>query len=101
MRLLKTFLIGLAVLVVAVGVLLSLIPWYVQTERFRHRIEAQGTEAFGRPLIIGGDISLRPSLYPRISVEDIRVGNPDWASRPSLLKARRLELQVDLPALLR
>ncbi len=100
MRLLKTLLIGLGVPALALGVLVLLIPWYVQTERFRDQIEAQGSEAFGRPLTIDGEITLRPSLSPRITVDDIRVGNPDWASRPYLLVAQRLELQVDLLALL-
>ncbi len=100
MRLLKTLLIGLGIPVLALAVLVLLIPWYVQTERFRDQIEAQGSEAFGRPLTIDGEITLRPSLSPRITVDDIRVGNPDWASRPYLLVAQRLELQVDLLALL-
>lgn len=99
MRLLRNFLIGLGLLVVALGLLVGLSPLLVESEQFREKIEARGSKAFDRPFLIGGGIRLQPSLNPRVVLEDIRVGNPAWATEPYLLTAQRLELQVDLLAL--
>lgn len=90
-------LIGLLLLaVVAVAVLLLVDP-----SVFRGQLEARGTTAFGRQVKINGLILLERSLRPRIIVEDISVGNPDWATGTHFATAEKVSLQVALLPLLR
>lgn len=54
----------------------------------------------GRDLAIDGPIELVVSLSPSLVVEDVRLGNAEWASRPEMLRVARLELEVALLPLL-
>ncbi|MFA9562180.1 MAG: AsmA-like C-terminal region-containing protein, partial [Nitrospirota bacterium] len=45
-------------------------------------------------------ISLSLSLHPTLVLEDVHIANPSWASRPDLLHATRLEVQLALLAAL-
>jgi uncharacterized protein involved in outer membrane biogenesis len=56
--------------------------------------------ATGRNLSLG-HISLKIGLIPVLRVEDVRLQNPPWASRPDLFRIRRMELELDLLPLLR
>ncbi|WP_071672925.1 AsmA family protein [Nioella nitratireducens] len=90
---------GIVLLVVLVAVAvggLFLIP----ADRIGAIVSDQFTRATGRTLVIGGDI--RPSIYPTLGVraEDIEMGNPDWVSDGPLLRAERLDVGVDLWALI-
>ncbi|MFQ5544394.1 MAG: AsmA family protein, partial [Acidiferrobacterales bacterium] len=49
-----------------------------------------------RPVKLDGEMSLKPSLWPRIVVEDVHIANPEWASRPNFASADRLEFQAAL-----
>jgi AsmA protein len=90
-------LIGLLVVlaVVAIG-MVFLIP----TERIGALVGDQFERATGRRLVISGDI--RPSLYPSLGVhaEGVEVGNPDWVEDGPMLRAERLNVGVELWALL-
>jgi uncharacterized protein involved in outer membrane biogenesis len=83
-------------LAVAVGVFLWTFDW----NWFRDLAEKKLAEQTGRDVGIGhmqGEWSLRP----RIKMEEIRLGNADWAEQPDMLSAERLEVVIDLPELLR
>ncbi len=56
--------------------------------------------ATGRNLSLG-HISLKIGLIPVLRVEDVRLQNPPWASRPDLFRIRRMELELALLPLLR
>jgi uncharacterized protein involved in outer membrane biogenesis len=56
--------------------------------------------ATGRDLKIG-HISLKVGLIPVLRVDDVRLQNPPWASRPDLFRIRRIELELALLPLLR
>ncbi len=88
---------ALAVLLVALTTALFLLDLDV----FRGQIEAAGAEAFDRQLTIAGSIRLKPSLQPLLVVEDVRIGNPEWASRPDFAHVERLGVRVALLPLLR
>jgi uncharacterized protein involved in outer membrane biogenesis len=57
-------------------------------------------DATGLSLALG-HMSLKVGLMPVLRIEDVRVKNPAWASRPDLLRVRRLELELALLPLLR
>lgn len=52
-----------------------------------------------RPVQFGGAITLKPSLRPRIVVEEFVIGNPDWTTSPHLAKVDKVEVQIALPPL--
>lgn len=90
-------LLGVVVVLVVVAIgTLFLIP----TDRIGAIVGDQFERATGRTLAISGDI--RPSLYPTLGVraEGIEVGNPAWVEDGPMLRAERLNIGVDLWALL-
>ncbi|MEE8261569.1 MAG: AsmA family protein [Gammaproteobacteria bacterium] len=96
-KLIITFVIGLLLLaVVAVAAL-----FFVDPSDFRSQLEARATAAFNRQVQFDGPISLKRSLRPRIVIEDITIGNPDWASGAHFAKAEKIGIQVALLPLLR
>ena len=56
--------------------------------------------ATGRDLVVAGPVDLQISLTPSIDLQDLRFANASWGSRPEMVTLRRLELEVDLMALL-
>jgi uncharacterized protein involved in outer membrane biogenesis len=90
-------LIGLLLLVVfAVAAL-----YFVDPGVFRAQLEARATKAFGRQVRLDGPIRLERSLRPRIIIEDITIGNPDWATGAHFAEAEKIGVQVALFPLLR
>ena len=57
-------------------------------------------EATGRELTLGGDIRLKISFTPALTVENVSFQNAPWGSRPELAKVKRFEVQVALLPLL-
>jgi uncharacterized protein involved in outer membrane biogenesis len=57
-------------------------------------------EATGRELTLGGDIRLKVSFTPALTVENVSFQNAPWGSRPELAKVKRFEVQVALFPLL-
>lgn len=92
------------VLLWAVGLLLAAalgLTLFLKTldaEVYQRALERQLSSALDRPVSIGAvsfDIALRPTL----SVRDLRIANPPWASRPDFVTAASGEARLDLVAL--
>ncbi len=69
----------------------------------REMLEAGATKILGRPVEIGGvalSWSLRPVPTLSVSLTGLSVSNPEWAKAPRLAHAQRVDLQLDLRALL-
>ena len=95
----KKLLIGLAVvvvLIIAAGVVISLIP----LDSYKGEIQARVKEATGRDLRIDGDISL--SLFPPIavSVENVGFANAPGATAPEMATIDRLDVALQVLPLL-
>ncbi len=82
--------LGIIVLVLITGLL------FVDLGVFRAQLEAGASNAFGRRVTFEGELHLEPSLRPTITIEDMRIANPDWASRPDFARIQRLEVKVAL-----
>jgi uncharacterized protein involved in outer membrane biogenesis len=91
------FLIGLVLLAVAAVAALFLVDPSV----FRGQLEARASAALGRQFQTDGPIRLERSLRPRIILEDITIGNPDWATGAHFATAEEIGVQVALFPLLR
>ena len=74
---------------------------FVDPSIFRNQLETRASKTLGREFKIAGPIHLERSLRPRIIVEDITIGNPDWAAGPHFATAKKVGLQVALIPLLR
>ncbi|HMA14322.1 MAG TPA: AsmA family protein, partial [Kiloniellaceae bacterium] len=95
----KKLLIGLAVVVVlliAAGVVISLIP----LDSYKGEIQARVKEQTGRDLRIDGDISL--SVFPplAVSVENVGFANAPGASTPEMATIDRLDIALQILPLL-
>ena len=89
-------LIGLVL--VAAAAIAALI--FVDPTAYRNQIVTRANAAFGREFKIAGPIHLERSLRPRIIVEDISIGNPDWATGTHFATAEKVGIQVMLFPLL-
>jgi uncharacterized protein involved in outer membrane biogenesis len=89
--------VGLVLLVVAgLGVFLMTLD----VNQYRPRIAALIAENTGRDVALDGEMDLSIGLTPALVVEDVSIGNADWASDPDMVSVGRLEAQVELIPLL-
>lgn len=91
--------LGLWVAALAVAALLAawLVPPRLDWGRFRGSVEAVASRTVGRPVQIGGDISLHLLPQPTLVAGDLRIGG---GADGVALRVRELRLQVGLFALL-
>lgn len=61
---------------------------------------AKVKEQTGRELKVDGKIGYTLSLVPTVSVEGVRLQNAPWGSRPDMLIAKRVEVEIALLPLL-
>lgn len=100
MALLRSLAAILAVLLLLLASLLFVIVTFNPIV-FREHLTAWASDALGRQLTVHGnfELDLLPALT--VSATDIRLANPDWGSRPEMLTANRVLVQVDVPSLFR
>ncbi len=93
------FFIFIGLVLLAVAAIAALV--FVDPSIYRNQLETRASAAFGRQVQIDGPIRLERSLRPRIILEDITIGNPDWAAGAHFATAEKVSLQVALFPLLR
>ncbi|MER2519363.1 MAG: AsmA family protein [Bdellovibrionales bacterium] len=98
----KKLLIGLILLPV---VLIAFVAVFVATldpNHYREPLTKALSEQTGRRIELNGPITIGLSWHGiRLSVSDVVVGNPAWASRPEMAKIGSFEMGLALPPLLR
>jgi len=94
-RITRVILASLGVLAV-LAVLVIAVLLFLDLSFLSGQLESAAARVFGRRVNIEGLIRLKPSLWPVFVAEEVRIGNPDWASRPDLARVGRLEVQVAL-----
>lgn len=88
----------LALLLVAL-LLVVLLP-LIDLGVYRATFESRLSSALGRPVTITGRMTLGLALHPSVTLADVSVANPSWASRPALARIERVRVQFALSALL-
>lgn len=73
---------------------------FVDLGRFSPQIEQAAKEATGRDLKISGPLHIGISLVPTVVAENVSFANADWGSRPNMLTAKKLGIQIALLPLL-
>lgn len=96
MKFLGRLFLVLVFLLVASVVVLS----FVDLGRFAPQIEAAAKQATGRRLKIEGPLHIGLSLSPSLVAEKVRFSNAGWGTRPDMLTAGKLSLQLDILPLL-
>ena len=103
MRLRTLGAIGIALLVLMVGLAAALVAVVstIDVNRYKGMIAQKVSEATGRTLEIRGDLRLTLlSLVPAIRVEGVSLANAPWGSAPRMVRVKRLDAQVALLPLL-
>lgn len=95
----KLLLIVVVFLIVGVSALAVLLAT-LDVNQYKPRIIAAVQEATGRDFDIKGDIGLKPSLIPTLSVEGVSFGNTEWAAHDTMATAERFEARIKLIPLL-
>lgn len=92
---------------IAAGSLIGLLAVFAVTLYFfnwnllRGEINSRGSQAIGRTFAVDGDLKVNfDSWSPRIHMEGIRLGNPDWAKEKNLVQIKVLDFRIDLRQLL-
>jgi AsmA protein len=93
------FIVAGAVVVLIVLALL-VVPFFVDVEQYKPRIEKEVSEATGRPFTLGGDLGL--SLFPwaGFSLSDVHLGNPPGFKEKDFVSVQSFEVRVKLLPLL-
>ena len=92
----QKWLAGIAAVVVVAGVALYFFDWNLAKPYVARKV----TAATGRTFAINGDLDVRLSLTPRISADQVVLGNAPWSSDPNMIEVKHVEFTLDLLALL-
>ena len=93
---------GLAYIGAAMAILILMLVIFFDWNWLRHPVERFVTEKTGRALIINGNLSVKlgwPST--RIQVADVSFANPAWSKQPLMFTVKRMDGDINLPALLK
>ncbi len=64
-------------------------------ERYKDRLSQRVLELTGRGLTVNGKAELEMSWPPRIVLNDVRLKNAPWGSRPDMARIRRVEIEIN------
>ncbi len=91
--------------VLAVFLLILIASWVwlatLDLQAQRARIETFASQLLARDVHIDGPLKLNASLFPSVSVENVRIANPEWAAQPDFLAIKQLAVEINPWALLR
>jgi len=102
MRFLKAALLAFAVLVVVAVAAGAYLLSQINAKVLVREAQTAVKSATGRTLGISGKVALRIiSLRPAVVAEGVSFSNAPWASQPDMVRARRIEAELDLLSLFR
>jgi uncharacterized protein involved in outer membrane biogenesis len=70
--------------------------YFLDWNMLRPFIARKVSDATGRSFAINGDLNVHLSLRPRIIVNDIVMGNAEWARELNMAEIKRLDFRIDL-----
>jgi uncharacterized protein involved in outer membrane biogenesis len=95
----RKYLIMTAGIVLAVFLLVVVASWVwmatLDLQIERARFETLASKVLARDVHIDGPLSLRASLFPRVSIANVRITNPEWAAQPDFLVVKQLEVEIN------
>lgn len=92
--------------IAAIAVLSSILAVYailssIDFNRLKPLLTQVVKQEIGRDLVIHGAIDLKLGLRPSLVMDDILLQNAPWASRPEMVKIKRLEASISVMPLLK
>ena len=89
--------IGIAAVVV-LGLVAAAVIYLmsIDVNQYRGLIAEKATSITGRKLTLAGPISLAVGLSPAVVINDARLANARWGTRPDMIKLKRIEVEVKL-----
>ena len=97
----KRWAVGVGVVLALPALTIGIALAVVNPNDFKPQLVAAVEQATGRTLSIGGDLSISRSLWPVITVSDVKLANLPGAARGDIARAERIEATLSLLPLLR
>jgi hypothetical protein len=90
------FAVKAVVFVAAIGVVAGAVAYALfDGEQYKQRVSKRVLDLTGRAMTVNGKAELDLSLPPRIVLNDVRIKNARWGSRPDMARIRRVEIQLN------
>ncbi len=87
----KATIFVVAIAAVGVGTMYALFD----AEQYKRVATQRLVDLTGRAVSIGGPAQLELTLPPRIILNDVRIGNARWGTRPDMARIRRVEMRLN------
>ena len=87
----KATIFVVAIAAVGVGTMYALFD----AEQYKRVATQRLIDLTGRAVSIGGPAQLELNLPPRIILNDVRIGNARWGTRPDMARIRRVEMRLN------
>ncbi|MGE0007503.1 MAG: AsmA family protein [Parvibaculaceae bacterium] len=75
-------------------------PYVIDWGSYRSAIESYGSKMIGRKVTVSGDISGRLFPWPKLSIHDVKVANPEGSYVPDFITAEEIDMRMTLAGLL-
>ncbi|MEL7490277.1 MAG: AsmA family protein [Pseudomonadota bacterium] len=96
----KKFLLGLVVFVILIAAVVALLPMLVPASAYKSKIETAASEAFGRDVTFGDDLSFKIFPQAAFRVSDLEIANAEGFDGPYLAKIKQADIGVKIAPLL-
>jgi len=91
-----TFVVRVAVFVGATAVVAGGVAYMLfDGEQYKKQLSQRVVDVTGRALAIDGKAELDLALPPRIVLNNVRIKNASWGSRPDMVRIRRMEIRLN------
>src|SRR5262249_9560776 len=100
MRFLRWVAIILGILVLLVGIAIASALAYVSSDSFRRMVAGRAGEMTHRNVVLAGGLEIHWGRTTRVVLKQVKFGNADWGSDPTMGSADRIEFTVRLLPLL-
>lgn len=94
----RRWLVGICVGLLLLAVIVSTID--LNSNLARPFIARKVSHLTGRSFEIKGDLKVHLSLWPRITANDIVIGNAEWGKDPIMAQIKRVEFTISIPKLI-
>jgi AsmA protein len=96
----KWALIAVGGVVTLIILILLVLPFFVDAEKYKPLLENKVTEMTGRPFSVGGDVNLSFFPFVGVSFSDLHLGNPPGFEATDFISIKSFEVRVKLLPLL-
>jgi len=96
----KWALIAVGGVVTLIILILLVLPFFVDAEKYKPLLENKVTEMTGRPFSVGGDVKFSFFPFVGVSFSDLHLGNPPGFEATDFISIKSFEVRVKLLPLL-